>query len=180
MIDESMQIGRSLTSLTALIAATRSAASSSAGMPALTSSMCAPAAACAMASERTRSIRPSFISAARTLRPVGLMRSPMITKGRSPETTTSRPRELSRVSMGLTLFEGLVDELDGLLQRLRPLRRLASIADQLLRHPGRHRGVGRIAVRAHVLGILLRHGGPAHGDVHLVSQPSLGEGVDVD
>ena len=119
MIDESMQIGTSVTSDTALIAATSKAASSSAGMPALMSSMWAPAATWAIASERTRSILPSFISAARTFRPVGLMRSPMMTKGRSIETTTSRPRELRMVSTcALALLEGFVDQLDRLLQRL--------------------------------------------------------------
>ena len=51
-----------------------------------------------MASARTRSILPSFISAARTFRPVGLIRSPMMTNGRSIETTTSRLREASLVS----------------------------------------------------------------------------------
>ena len=93
-----MHTGASVTSHTALIAATSNAGSSAIGMPALMSSMCAPAATCAMASARTRSMRPSFISAASTLRPVGLMRSPMITKGRSMETTTSREREERTVS----------------------------------------------------------------------------------
>src|SRR5450759_1561403 len=180
MIEESMQMGRSQTSITALIVATRSAGSSIAGMPALMSSMCAPAAACAMASARTRSIFPVFISAARTLRPVGLMRSPMITKGRSPETTTSRPRELRRVSIRLTLLQGLVDQLYGLLQRVRALRRVASIPDQLLRHPGGHRGVGRVAVRTNVLGVFLGHRRAANRDVHLVPESRLGEGLDVD
>src|SRR6202158_2456931 len=134
-----------------------------------------------MASARTRSILPSFISAASTLRPVGLMRSPMITKGRWPEITTSRRRELSRVSiLALTLFQGLVDQLDRLLQGLRALRLSASIADELLGHPGGHRGIGRIAVRADVLGVLLGHRRAADRDVHLVSKPGLGQGVDVD
>src|SRR6266700_2210131 len=64
-----MHTGASVTSHTALIAATSNAGSSAIGMPALMSSMCAPAATCAMASARTRSMRPSFISAASTLRP---------------------------------------------------------------------------------------------------------------
>src|SRR5256885_17061118 len=72
---------------------------------------------------------PSFISAARTLRPVGLIRSPMMTKGLSPEITTSRPREARRVSKNLTLAERLVDFHDGLLQSLRARRALAPIAD---------------------------------------------------
>src|SRR5690242_8275443 len=179
MIEESMQTGASLTSTTALIAATRSAGSSIAGMPALTSSMCAPARAWATASARTRSITPSFISAASTLRPVGLMRSPMITKGRSMEMTTSRVREETMVSKDLSLTQGLVDLHHGLLERLRSLRLTASVAHQLFGHPRRHRGVGRVAVRADVFRVLERDRRTAHRDVHLVAQAGLGEGVDV-
>ena len=61
----------------------RIAGSSASGMPAFTSSMCAPAASCARASASTRLKSPAAISAARILRPVGLMRSPIMTKGRS-------------------------------------------------------------------------------------------------
>src|SRR2546423_7098777 len=179
MPDESMQIGRSVTSIPALIAATRSAGSSIAGMPAWTSRRWAPAAACASASDRTRSITPSFISAARTLRPVGLMRSPMITNGRSPDTTTSRPREERRVSKGLTLSQRLVDFHHGLLERLGTFRRLAAIADQLLGHAGRHRGVGRVAVGADVLRVLLRHRRAPDRDVHLVAQAGFLQRLDV-
>src|SRR5882672_8636140 len=133
-------------------------------MPALTSSMCAPAAACAIASARTRSMRPSFISAARTLRPVGLMRSPMITNGRSIDTTTSRLRDLRTVSTRLwclALLQGFVDQLDRLLQRLGALGRFIARPDQLLGKARGHRSVGRIAVSAHVLGVLLGHRRPA-------------------
>src|SRR5438552_8566312 len=179
MIDESIQIGRSVTSITARIAATRSAGSSIAGIPAFTSSMWAPAAACAWASERTRSITPSFISAARTWRPVGLMRAPMITNGRSPDTTISRPREERRVSTELTLSQRLVDFHHGLLERLSTLRSTASIADELFGHPRRHRGVWRVAVGADVLCVLLRDGCAADRDVHLVPQPGFGQGFDV-
>src|SRR4029079_6140439 len=96
-----------------------------------------------MASRRTRSMRPSFISAASTLRPVGLMRSPMITKGRSIETTTSRVRELRTVSTNESAFaEGLVDQLDGLLQRLGALRAFHARADALLGHACCHHSGG--------------------------------------
>src|ERR1700730_10225068 len=181
MTDESMQMGRSLTSLTALIVAKRSAGSSMAGMPALTSSMCAPAAAWAIASARTRSIRPSFILAASTLRPVGLLRSPMMMKGRSIERRTPRVRELRTVSKApLPLAQGLVDLHDGLLERLRALRRLASVADDLLGHPGGHRRIGGRAVGTDMLGVLLGHGRAADRNVDLVSKPGLGDGFDVD
>src|SRR5579883_3506289 len=68
-------------------------------MPALTSSMWAPAATCARASASTRLKSPAAISAARILRPVGLMRSPIMTKGRSKPITTSRVAELMMVSV---------------------------------------------------------------------------------
>src|SRR2546430_1804182 len=100
---------------------------------------------------------PSFISAARTLRPVGLIRSPMMTKGLSPEITTSRPREARRVSKNLTLAERLVDFHDGLLQSLRARRAFAPIADELLRHPRRHGCVGRVAVGPDALCVFLGH-----------------------
>src|SRR5450759_215752 len=185
MIDESMQIGTSVTSTTALIAATSSAASSSCGMPALMSSMWAPAATCAMASARTRSIRPSFISAASTFRPVGLMRSPMITNGLSIETTTSRPREVRIVStssgaLGLTLLQGFVDQLDRLLQRPGAFGCLVAGSDELLRQPCGHRCIRGVAVGADVLRVLLGHRRAAHRDVPLVAQSRLREGVDVD
>src|SRR2546421_10600551 len=112
---------------------------------------------------------PSFISAASTLRPVGLMRSPMITKGRSPEMTTSRPREERRVSKALALSQRLVDLHDGLLERLGTLRLTAPVADELLGHARRHRGVGRVAVGADMLRIILCHRRTADRDVHLVA-----------
>jgi hypothetical protein len=75
------------------------AGSSANGMPALTSSMWAPAATWASASDSTRLKSPFFISSASSLRPVGLMRSPMITKGRSNPMTTSLVAELTMVSV---------------------------------------------------------------------------------
>src|SRR6185295_10784835 len=84
---------------TSLIAAARIAGSSASGMPALTSSMCAPAATCARASASTRLKSPAAISAASSLRPVGLMRSPMMTNGRSKPITTSLVAELMTVSV---------------------------------------------------------------------------------
>src|ERR1700722_15066608 len=77
----------------------RIAGSSASGMPALTSSMWAPAATWASASAVTRVKSPAAISAARILRPVGLMRSPMMTNGRSKPMTTSFVAELMTVSV---------------------------------------------------------------------------------
>ena len=104
-----MQIGTSVTSLTALMAATSNAGSSTIGTPALTSSIWAPASTWAMASAFTRSIKPARISAASTLRPVGLIRSPIITNGRSTETTTSFERERSTVSISRDLQRSHAD-----------------------------------------------------------------------
>src|SRR5439155_24781380 len=103
---------------------------------------------------------PSYISAASTLRPVVLMRSPMITKGRSPEMTTSRPREERRVSKALALSQLLVDLHDGLFERLGTLKLTAAVTDMHLGHARLHRGIGRIAVGAHVLRVLPRHPRP--------------------
>ena len=55
--------------------------------------MWAPASTWASASRSTRLKSPAFISSARSLRPVGLIRSPMITNGRSKPITTSRVAE---------------------------------------------------------------------------------------
>src|SRR5882757_2937825 len=77
----------------------RIAGSSASGMPALTSSMWAPASTCASVSALTRSKLPAAISAASSLRPVGLIRSPMMTNGRSNPMTTSWVAELTTVSV---------------------------------------------------------------------------------
>ncbi len=86
----------------------RIAGSSASGMPALTSSMWAPAATCASTSRSTRLKSPAFISSARALRPVGLMRSPMMTNGRSKPSTTSRVAELRTVSVMRRVLGGHV------------------------------------------------------------------------
>ena len=77
----------------------RIAGSSASGIPALTSSICAPASTWAIASATTVSKLPAAISAARALRPVGLMRSPITTNGRSKPSTTSFVGDESTVSV---------------------------------------------------------------------------------
>ena len=99
MIDESIEIGRSVSDCTSSMAFASRAGSSASGMPALTSSMWAPAATCASASDSTREKSPAFISSARIFRPVGLIRSPMIVKGRSEPMMCSREAELTTVSV---------------------------------------------------------------------------------
>ena len=99
MIEESMASGTSVMDCTSLIACASRAGSSARGMPAFTSSMWAPAATWAMASASTRLKSPFFISSASSLRPVGLMRSPIMTNGRSNPMTTSLVAELITVSV---------------------------------------------------------------------------------
>ena len=98
-MDESIDRGTSVTDCTSFTARASRAGSSASGMPALTSSMCAPACTWARASASTREKSSAAISAASTLRPVGLMRSPMTTNGRSKPMATSRCAELTTVSV---------------------------------------------------------------------------------
>src|SRR5690606_33539685 len=83
-----MHRGTSVTSMTACITWAIRAASSAPGTPALTSSTAAPAATWSMASWRTMSKSPCCRAASTFLRPVGLIRSPMITVGRSRRMVT--------------------------------------------------------------------------------------------
>src|SRR5579862_4889657 len=100
-MEESIDNGTSVIDCTSCTAWARIAGSSASGMPALTSSIWAPAATCARVSASTRLKLPAAISAARILRPVGLMRSPIMTNGRSRPSTTSRVCELITVSVML-------------------------------------------------------------------------------
>ena len=84
-----MESGTSVIDCTSSIVCARMAGSSASGMPAFTSSICAPASTWAIASATTVSKFPAAISSASCLRPVGLIRSPMITNGRSKPMTTS-------------------------------------------------------------------------------------------
>src|SRR6476659_277323 len=73
-------------------------------MPALTSSMSAPMAICASASSITRSRLPSRNSCAKALRPVGLMRSPMMQNGLSIAIVTVLDRDCRTVSTRVSLL----------------------------------------------------------------------------
>src|SRR6478735_779969 len=73
-------------------------------MPALTSSMSAPMAICASASSITRSRLPSRNSCAKALRPVGLMRSPMMQNGLSMPIVTVLDRDCRTVSTRVSLL----------------------------------------------------------------------------
>ncbi len=109
-IEESIDSGTSVIDCTSLMVWARIAGSSASGMPAFTSSMWAPAASCAMTSASTRLKLPAAISAARILRPVGLMRSPIMTKGRLKPMTTSRVAELITVSVMMPVLLEFVCE----------------------------------------------------------------------
>ena len=94
-----MHSGTSTAACAATIIAFSSSGSSTSGMPALTSSMSAPPATCAAASAPTRDRSPSRSCCAKTLRPVGLMRSPMIVNGPSALIVTVLDRERMTVSI---------------------------------------------------------------------------------
>src|SRR3954468_24226652 len=107
--EESMQIGRAVAFWTTCSMFWSSSASSTSGIPALTSSMSAPAAVWAMASALTVDRSPPRSSSAKTLRPVGLMRSPMMQKGWSGPIVTVLDRECRTVSMRLVPFGSGLD-----------------------------------------------------------------------
>src|ERR1700749_1437143 len=102
MTEESMQMGRSTASWTVLSIALSSSGSSTSGIPALTSSMLAPASAWANASAGTVDRSPLRSSSANALRRVGLIRSPMTQKGCSAPMVTLPERDRSTVSIGLS------------------------------------------------------------------------------
>src|SRR5450759_1986357 len=108
--DESTLSGMSTTDCTASIAATITFGSSSCALatpsPAFTSSTPAPACTWANASALTRLKSPASISAANALRPVGLMRSPITTKGKSDPMTVSLPF-LERRTVFMTISPGI-------------------------------------------------------------------------
>ena len=109
-----MDSGRSVSDCTSWIVWARMAGSSASGMPALTSSMWAPASTWAMTSRSTRLKSPAFISSARALRPVGLMRSPMMTNGRSKPSTTSRVAEVRTVSVTASMSSAVMSARRGI------------------------------------------------------------------
>src|SRR3954469_1718607 len=99
-----MEIGRSQASWTVRSICWSRSASSTSGMPALTSTMSAPASVCAIASAVTVDRSPPRSSSANVLRPVGLMRSPMMQKGCVGPIVTVLDRECRTVSMRLVPF----------------------------------------------------------------------------
>src|SRR4051812_2241931 len=104
-----MQIGRAGASWAGVGIRARSSASSTSGMPALTSSMSAPASVWAIASAVTVDRSSLRSSSANRLRPVGLMRSPMMQKGCSGPIVTVLDRECRTVSMRLVPFGSGLD-----------------------------------------------------------------------
>src|SRR5690242_10390966 len=99
MTEESMHSGTSTLSTTVPSIVLSSSASSTSGMPALTSSMSAPASTCASASAVTVDRSPLRSSSAKRLRPVGLMRSPITQNGWSWPMTTVLLRDCRVVCM---------------------------------------------------------------------------------
>src|SRR3954467_4389015 len=104
-----MQIGRAQASWTVRSICWSRSASSTSGMPALTSTMSAPASVCAIASAVTVDRSPPRSSSAKVLRPVGLMRSPMMQKGCVGPIVTVLDRDCRTVSMRLVPFGSGLD-----------------------------------------------------------------------
>src|ERR1700704_474117 len=101
-----MQRGTSVRLCTSGIAFRISSISSASGSPTLTSSMSAPPAICCATSISMRERSPCCSSAWNFLRPVGLMRSPMMQNGRSGPITMVLDDDSRTVSTQLPLFTG--------------------------------------------------------------------------
>src|SRR3954447_11764466 len=154
MTEESMQIGRSDTSCTAPSICCSSSASSTSGMPALTSSMSASASVWAIASAVTVERSPLRSSSANVLRPVGLMRSPMMQKGCVGPIVTVLDRECRTVSMRLVPFGSGLDAQS--LTELGDARVLAERDEVKARDPGQRAGVvGELAGDVEALVLLV-------------------------
>src|SRR3954464_12980090 len=154
MTEESMQIGRSQASCTVRSMFCSSSASSTSGMPALTSSMSAPASVWAMASAVTVDRSPPRSSSANVLRPVGLMRSPMMQKGCVGPIVTVLDRECRTVSMRLVPFGSGLDAQS--LTELGDARVLAERDEVEARDPGQRTGVvGELAGDVEALVLLV-------------------------
>ena len=94
-----MQIGRSVSPWTRVMALASSSASSVSGTPMLMSSMVAPPVTCSATSCSMRDRSPARSFSANSRRPVGLIRSPIRQNGWSGPMTTSRVAEETTVCM---------------------------------------------------------------------------------
>src|ERR671933_133246 len=139
MTEESMQIGRSVLAWTVLSICCSRSASSTSGMPALTSSMSAQASVWATASAETVDRSPPRNSSANALRPVGLMRSPMMQNGCVGPIVTVLDRDSRTVSMRLVPFGSGLDAQS--LTELGDARVLAERDEVQARDPGKRAGV---------------------------------------
>src|SRR5215217_4950894 len=161
-----MQIGASVVSWTSLSIFDSSSASSTSGMPALTSITSAPASIWAFVSTVTVERSPPRSSSANVLRPVGLIRSPMMQNGWFAPITTVLDRPWRTVSKAAP-------------SRLGGDSAAAALLEQLLSLLDGGRRVGRVAVGADGVGVLLRDGRPADHDRDLLADAGLLERVDV-
>src|SRR6185503_6829839 len=150
-MEESIERGTSVIDWTSSTVWARIPGSSASGMPALTSSICAPASTWASASATTVSKFPAAISAANVFRPVGLMRSPITTNGRSKPITTSRVGDDSSVSVTARPLRSVQRLLPSPAER--PLQGFSRAASRLRGSPlcGRCCSPGLLSVVAHEL-----------------------------
>src|SRR3984957_14599329 len=155
MMEESMTSGRSVRVWISVTACRISAASSASGAPMLTSSSMDPPATCSLTSISTRDRSPARSCSWKSLRPVGLIRSPMIANGWSPPVRTVLVAADRTVGTVFLMFRLGVDH-------------RAALREQFL---GLDHGGGRIGgvpVRAHHAGVLLGDRGPADHDDDLI------------
>src|SRR5215471_17766723 len=163
-MEESMHSGRSVRPWMSLTARTISSASSTSGAPMLTSRTMAPPATCWATSISTRDRSPSRSCCWKTLRPVGLIRSPIMQNGSPGPITASRLADdrTVRIAGG----------------PLRRQRGAAPLQEFLGPDHGRRR-VGGVPVGADHVGVFLGDRGAADHDDHLVTQARLLQRVDV-
>src|SRR5690242_16183976 len=164
MIEESMHSGRSVRRWMSLTACTMSSASSTSGAPMLTSSTMAPPATCCATSISTRDRSPSRSCCWKILRPVGLIRSPMMQNGSPGPITVSRLADDRTVCIATISLRGQGG---------------APPLEQFLGPDHGRRRVGRVPVGADHVGVLLGDRGAADHDDHLVAQARLLQRVDV-
>src|SRR5215472_2807821 len=166
-----MTSGRSVSCWMSVIALTINSASSASGAPMFTSSAIAPPATCCSTSMVTRDRSPARSCCWNSLRPVGLIRSPMIANGwSSPMTRVLPGEEIVVCTCGSLVRRGLDSGGGG---------EGAATVQQFLRPDDGGGCIRRVSVGAHDVGVLLGDGGAADHHDDLISQPGLHQGVHV-
>src|SRR3984885_14291420 len=168
MIEESMTSGRSVSCWISSTAWRMSSASLASGAPMFTSRSMAPPSTCSLTSISTRDRSPLRSCSWKILRPVGLIRSPMIANGWSSPMRTVLLAEDMMVCMVAAPGGLCLGANHG-----------PALGEQFLGPDLGRGGVGGVPVRAHHVGVLLGDRGAADHHDDLVPQPGLLQRVDV-